>query len=140
MKDVHRSPGGGKIKDGTLITSTKTSHRIKSTAKKITGSMTFLTEDFTMLTPQPTLEESYYTVKEMVEEDLRFVNGALYLAFLEQHAPLLTDHLPFLLQESLYGAAELSVDNIVDAAGGFGIEAAKLLETAAGAGFETLQA
>jgi hypothetical protein len=77
MKDVHRSPGGGKIKDGTLITSTKTSHRIKSTAKKITGSMTFLTEDFTMLTPQPTLEESYYTVKEMVEEDLRFVNGAL---------------------------------------------------------------
>jgi len=39
--------------------------------------MTFLTEDFTIFAPQPTLEESYYTVKEMVEEDLGFVNGAL---------------------------------------------------------------
>jgi hypothetical protein len=67
MKDVHKSPGGGKIKEGTLITSTKTSHRIRSTAKKITGSMTFLTEGFTILAPQPKLEESYYTVKEMVE-------------------------------------------------------------------------
>src|SRR5262245_61215584 len=140
MKDVHRSPGGGKIKAGTLITCTKTSHRITSPAKKITGSMTFLTEDFTILTPQPTLEESYYTVKEMVEQDLGFVNGALYLASVEQHVPLLTNHLPFLLQESLYGAAKLSVDDIVDAAGGFGIEAAKLLETAARSSFETLQA
>jgi hypothetical protein len=77
MKDVHKSPGGGKMKAGTLITSTKTSHRIKSTAKKITGSMMFLTEAFTILAPQPTLEESYYTVKEMVAEDLGFVNGAL---------------------------------------------------------------
>jgi hypothetical protein len=47
MKDVHKSRGGGKIKEGTLITSTKISHRIKSTAKKISGSMMFFTENFT---------------------------------------------------------------------------------------------
>jgi hypothetical protein len=58
MKDIHKSRGGGKMKEGTLITSTKTSHRINSAAKKITGSTTFLTEDFTTLAPQPTLEES----------------------------------------------------------------------------------
>src|SRR5262245_6470740 len=49
MNDVHKSPGGGKIKEGTLITTTKTSHRINSTAKKITGSMLFRTEDFTIV-------------------------------------------------------------------------------------------
>ena len=47
MKEVHKSPGGGKIKEGTWITSTKTSHKIKSTAKKIKGSMMFVKEDFT---------------------------------------------------------------------------------------------
>jgi hypothetical protein len=75
MKDVHKSRGGGKIKEGTLITSTKTSHKIKSTAKKISGSMMFVTEDFTTLAPQPTLEESYEPVKETVE-DLRLLSGA----------------------------------------------------------------
>src|SRR4030095_4524342 len=47
MKEVHKSLGGGKIKEGTLITSTKTSHKIKSAAKKIIGSMMLFTEDFT---------------------------------------------------------------------------------------------
>lgn len=75
MKDVHKSRGGGKIKEGTLITSTKTSHKIKSTAKKISGSMMFVTEGFTTLAPQPTLEESYEPVKETVE-DLRLLGGA----------------------------------------------------------------
>jgi hypothetical protein len=68
MKDVHKSRGGGKMKEGTLITSTKISHRIKSTAKKISGSITFLTDGFTTLAPQPTLEESYEPVKETAED------------------------------------------------------------------------
>ena len=75
MKDVHKSRGGGKIKEGTLITSTKTSHKIKSMAKKISGSMMFVTEGFTTLAPQPTLKESYEPVKETVE-DLRLLGGA----------------------------------------------------------------
>jgi hypothetical protein len=67
MKDVHKSRGGGKMKEGTLITSTKISHRIKSAAKKISGSMMFLIAGFTTLAPQPTLEETYEPVKEMAE-------------------------------------------------------------------------
>jgi len=67
MKEVHKSPGGGKIKDGTWITSTKTSHKIKSTAKKIKGSMMFVTEDFTTTAPKPTLKESHEPVKETVK-------------------------------------------------------------------------
>ena len=47
MKDVHKSLGGGKMKEGTLITSTKISHRIKSAAKKISGSMMFFRAGFT---------------------------------------------------------------------------------------------
>lgn len=64
MKDVHKSRGGGKIKEGTLIISTKTSHRIKSAAKKISGSMMFFRAGFTIRVPQPTLEESSEAVKE----------------------------------------------------------------------------
>jgi hypothetical protein len=75
MKEVHKSPGGGKIKEGTWITSTKTSHKIKSTAKKIKGSMMFVTEDFTTTAPKPTLKESHEPVKETVE-DLRLLGGA----------------------------------------------------------------
>ena len=116
MKEVHKSLGGGKIKEGTLITSTKTSHKIKSAAKKIIGSMMLFTEDFTSTAPKPTLEESYQPVKETVE-DLRLLGRAFQLASIEQHFPLLTDHLAFLLKESFHGPPELSVDNIMDATG-----------------------
>jgi hypothetical protein len=47
IKAVHKSRGGGNIKEGTWMISTKTSHRTKSAAKKITGSMMLLKEDFT---------------------------------------------------------------------------------------------
>jgi hypothetical protein len=73
-------------------------------------------------------------------KDLGLLGSAFKLASVEQHLPLLTDHLPLLLQESLHGPPELSVDDVVDAPGGFRVQASKLLETAAGAGFETLQA
>jgi hypothetical protein len=79
-----------------LITSTKISHRIKSTAKKISGSMMFLMAGFKTLAPQPTLEETYEPVKETAE-DLRLLGCAFKLASVEQHVPLLTDHLPLLL-------------------------------------------
>jgi hypothetical protein len=64
MKDVHKSLGGGKMKEGTLMTSTKISHRIKSAAKKISGSMMFFRAGFTITVPQPTLEESRDAVKK----------------------------------------------------------------------------
>jgi outer membrane protein assembly factor BamB len=44
---VHRSRGGGKINEGTLITSTRISHNTNRTKKKTTGSATFFQEDFT---------------------------------------------------------------------------------------------
>src|SRR5438093_10596691 len=96
--EVHKSLGGGKIKEGTLITSTKTSHKIKSTAKKISGSMMFVTEGFTTLAPQPKLKESYETVKETVE-DLKLLEAAFYLASSEHHTLLLMDNLPFLCKK-----------------------------------------
>jgi hypothetical protein len=64
MKDVHKSLGGGKMKEGTLITSTKSSHRSKSAAKKISGSMMFFRAGFTITDPLPTLEERRDAVKE----------------------------------------------------------------------------
>lgn len=126
------------MKEGTLITSTKTSHKIKSTAKKITGSMMFVTEDFTTTAPKPTLKESHEPVKETVE-GLRLVGGAFELASVEQHFAFLTDHLALLLEESFYRPPELSVDNVVDAPGGLRVQTSKLLETAASPGFKTLQ-
>src|SRR6476646_2430445 len=44
---IQRSRGGGRIKVGTLMTSTKISQSSSSTAKKTTGSATFFHEDFT---------------------------------------------------------------------------------------------
>ena len=73
-------------------------------------------------------------------KSLRLLGGAFELASIEQHVPLLTDHLPFLLKESLHGAPKLSVDDVMDATGRCRVQTSKLFETAAGAGFETLQA
>src|SRR6266576_2906781 len=47
MNATHKSPGGGKMKLGTRITSTRISHRIKSAMKNKTGSAMFFQEDFT---------------------------------------------------------------------------------------------
>src|SRR6185369_13895723 len=44
---IQRSRGGGRIKVGTLMTSTRISHRTKSAAKKSTGSKAFFQENFT---------------------------------------------------------------------------------------------
>src|SRR4029077_19189221 len=71
---------------------------------------------------------------------LRFLECAFELASVEQHFPLLTDHLALLLEEALHGPPELSVDNIVDAPGGLRVQTSKLLETAASPCFKTLQA
>jgi hypothetical protein len=71
---------------------------------------------------------------------LGLLGCAFELACVEQHLPLLPDHLPFLLQKSLHGSPEPSVDDVVDATRGLRIETSKLLETSAGARFKTFQA
>src|SRR5882724_5305821 len=49
MNAVHRSCGGGRIKAGTLITSTRISQSTSNARKNNTGSATFFHENFTAL-------------------------------------------------------------------------------------------
>jgi hypothetical protein len=67
MKAIHRSRGGGRMNEGTLIISTRISQRIRSARKNTIRSMMFLVVAFTSPTPKPTLKESSYPVKEMAE-------------------------------------------------------------------------
>ena len=62
------------------------------------------------------------------------------LAVIEQHVAFAPDHFPLLMQETLDGAAEIAVDDVVRARRVLRIEAAQLFEAAAGAGLEALQA
>src|SRR6266545_5881680 len=62
-KAVNRSRGGGRMKAGTLITSTRISHSTKSAMKNKTGSAAFFQENFTVYSA-PTLMESSGGVKE----------------------------------------------------------------------------
>jgi hypothetical protein len=49
MNAVHRSCGGGRIKAGTLMTSTRISQSTSNARKNNTGSATFFHENFTAL-------------------------------------------------------------------------------------------
>ena len=136
MKEVHKSRWR-QDKGRNLITSTKTSHKIKSTAKKSVA------DDarhggFHDHISEADVKRKHEPVKETVE-DLRLLGGAFELASVEQHFPLLTDHLALLLEESLHGPPELSVDNVVNAPGALRVQTSKLLETATSSGFKTLQ-
>src|SRR3990170_1532789 len=60
MKATHRSRGGGKMKAGTLMISTRISHSTRSATKKTTGSAMFFQDAFTAYL----LKESFGRVKE----------------------------------------------------------------------------
>ena len=62
------------------------------------------------------------------------------LAVIEQHVAFAPDHFPLLMQETLDGAAEIAVNDVVRARRVLRIETAQLFETTACAGFKAFQA
>src|SRR5258706_11411879 len=64
----------------------------------------------------------------------------LELAMFELQLALAPDHLALLFEETRHRTAKFPVDDIVNAGGMLRVEAAQLLETAAGASLETIQA
>src|SRR5262245_41987271 len=70
MNAVHRSRGGGRMKAGTLISSTRISQSTNNARKNNTGSATFFQENFTALYSAPTLMERSYPVKKTVRKSV----------------------------------------------------------------------